>query len=146
MRIISAAGILLGLCAGASAQAVGEWHADGAGSSSIDIIRCTTCVTRQAPVDPALKTFTGGMISETRIVGGEEKVFRIDNMLGGSPVATVASPALVFGTPETTANAKADEKIEPDAQPAAIDRDATTAAVAETDTAFSPDAMQLRLN
>lgn len=125
----------------------------------VSTITCETCP--PAPIDEAARkfhAFPGGVQVETRMVDGERRVFRTDNLLGGSPVTTVTSADLLFGAPEDDSRALSAEGPEiinaqdapmkgemiPTPAPG-VDREAMTAALQPADEPFDPAALDLRL-
>lgn len=93
---------VLTVVAAVAATAAHAQSADEADGSSISVITCETCgPTRDEKVRSTYELFAGPEI-EIREVDGERKVFRTDNMFGGSPVTTVTSATLMYGAPDET--------------------------------------------
>lgn len=92
---LAATGLVSISLAQAAAQSVAT---PSAVSTSISTFTCTTCPpTEENRREEAAASFTDGMITHTRVIDGEQRVVRTDNMWGGSPVTTITSADLVFG-------------------------------------------------
>lgn len=142
MRAIS----ILTVLAASAAPAAHAQSVDGADRSSISVITCDSCGPTREELDHSIyELFTGTEI-EIREVDGERKVFRTDNMFGGSPVTTVTSATLMYGTPDATelgARETGEEMQAGKAHPP-IDRSTQTSSVAQS--GLDVDGLQLRLN
>lgn len=132
-------------------------------SSSISAFTCTTCPpTEESRREDAAASFTDGMITHTRVIDGEQRVVRTDNMWGGSPVTTITSADLVFGrdsiqaatTPPVTRESEdqpevraALPRLSPEARPA-VNRQETTASLPNSGVVSesSLGSFELRLN
>jgi hypothetical protein len=163
-KLLTSCLTLLALTAPAAAQSsvvALQGPSTGTGNS-IQSFSCAACAAEIALPDDRPKLEGNGIVAESRNIGGESKIVRVDNLWGGSPVTTFASSALAFGTPAgdpmIAAPAQIEDTVSPmlgtmdldignSAQPAplpAIDHDAQTSAVGPT--VLSADDFSLRLN
>jgi hypothetical protein len=160
MRLVLTAILSLAVLPAYAQSSVGSWQSDTAGQSSIQVITCQVCPpVVESERDRLVRTFPGGMTTETRDVYGEQKIVRTDNMWGGSPVTTVTSTTLALGAPFASDSDFAEPAdgtitIDEAARPmrgeavsssVVIDHAARTSAVADLPSAGPAD-FELRLN
>lgn len=117
-------------------------------ASSIDVVTCPACPPLEAAEEAArFQAFDKGMVSEIRIIDGERKVVRTDNMWGGSPVTTIVSAGLVLGDliPANLAETGQAPATTVAALPH-VDQTTVTSSLDGPRQALTPDDFDLRLN
>lgn len=150
-HIAACAGLAMALGLGAaSAQSMIRSVGSESGRGSIDTFTCEDCpASEEAELKATYDSFPDGMMMETRVIDGKRKVVRTDNMLGGSPVMTVTSAELVYGSRDAQIAEPGIAPVHatgrtPNA-PAGIDSTMTTSSLAEADRGGIGD-FELRLN
>lgn len=116
--------------------------------SSIDRITCPGCGPVEAEREMLrFQSFDEGMVSEIRMIDGERKIVRTDNMWGGSPVTTIVSAGLVLGDliPATLAETEGTPTTTVAALPR-VDPTTVTSSLDEPQQALALGDFELRLN